>query len=149
MNCPGELLRGRLGRLEEAIVDPAGRRASPFIIRSIVGLGFRDQLHHLHYEPNRRRCCGCQLAVSQARARAVAPSKGYEPDLASLDLYNRLGGNQRRILEAVGLEPNGARACADAEQLHPRAGRGARGMTQPLTIDVFLVLRHAICCGPD
>ena len=49
-----------LGRLEEAIVDPAGRRASPFIIRSIVGLGFRDQLHHLHYEPNRRRCCGCQ-----------------------------------------------------------------------------------------
>ena len=104
MNCPSELLRGRLGRLEEAIVDPAGRRASPFIIRSIVGLGFRDQLHHLHYEPNRRRCCGCQLAVSQARARAVAPSKGYEPDLASLDLYNRLGGNQRRILEAVGLD---------------------------------------------
>ena len=22
-------------------------------------------------------------------------------------------------------------------------------MTQPLTIDVFLVLRHAICCGPS
>lgn len=44
------------------------------------------------------------IAVSQARARAVAPFKGYEPDLASLDLYSRLGGNQRRILEAVGLD---------------------------------------------
>ena len=44
------------------------------------------------------------ISCQPSAARAVAPSKGYEPDLASLDLYNRLGGNQRRILEAVGLD---------------------------------------------
>jgi hypothetical protein len=35
---------------------------------------------------------------------AEARSKGHEPNLEALDLYNRLGGNQRRTLEAIGLD---------------------------------------------
>jgi hypothetical protein len=31
-------------------------------------------------------------------------SKGYEVNLESLDIYNRLAGNQRRLLESIGLD---------------------------------------------
>ena len=51
---------------------------------------------------------------------AEARSKGYAADLEALDLYNRLGGNQRRTLESIGLDRTARELVPTLPYLHPR-----------------------------
>ena len=59
-------------------------------------------------EPRRMLCRRAALyeveLVVLENQMAEARTKGYQADLEALDLYNRLGGNQRRTLESIGLD---------------------------------------------
>ena len=59
-------------------------------------------------EPRRMLCRRAALyeveLVVLENSMAELRCKGHQPDYEGLDLYNRLGGNQRRTLEAIGLD---------------------------------------------